>query len=279
MLRDHRPLLVTFADKAAVRDYVAARVGEEYLPRAYAVLSDPDDLLDVELPDVLCGQTHPWQRCRRGGLPRRTGRRPGCRRPVAPGSTATSGPRPSTAAGSGTRRRLARPALRPRTEQGVGVRAGPPPDPGRGAAGRTRTATSRTTTSCSSSTSRCASSRSTPAGSAAGPRTSTRPDWERLDLSGGPAWAPEPQPRPDRLDEMIGLAETLGGGDRLRPGRPLPPARPHRVRRADQLSGRRRQPVLSGQLQPGVRQALDGAEAVPLSAAVTYGSVTYGCVG
>ena len=32
MLRDHRPLLVTFADKAAVRTHVAAAVGEHYLP-------------------------------------------------------------------------------------------------------------------------------------------------------------------------------------------------------------------------------------------------------
>jgi hypothetical protein len=32
MLRNHRPLLVTFAGKEAVRDYVAAAVGEAYLP-------------------------------------------------------------------------------------------------------------------------------------------------------------------------------------------------------------------------------------------------------
>ena len=51
MLRDHRPLVVTFADKAAVRDYVAATVGAEYLPRAYGVLDDAAGLVDLVLPD------------------------------------------------------------------------------------------------------------------------------------------------------------------------------------------------------------------------------------
>jgi hypothetical protein len=50
MLRDHRMLLVTFADKAAVRDYVAERVGEQYLPQAIAILSDPAELRELELP-------------------------------------------------------------------------------------------------------------------------------------------------------------------------------------------------------------------------------------
>ncbi|MCV7417435.1 hypothetical protein H7K36_19180 [Mycolicibacterium litorale] len=50
MLRDHRPLVVTFADKAAVRDHVAAVVGSQYLPHAHAVVGDPSDLYDVNLP-------------------------------------------------------------------------------------------------------------------------------------------------------------------------------------------------------------------------------------
>ncbi len=50
MLRDHRPLVVTFADKAAVRAYVAAIVGEQYLPRVYAIVDDPASLHDVSLP-------------------------------------------------------------------------------------------------------------------------------------------------------------------------------------------------------------------------------------
>ncbi|WP_258063539.1 ATP-grasp fold amidoligase family protein [Pseudoclavibacter sp. Z016] len=52
MLRDRRPLLVTFADKAAVRDHVAERVGAHYLPAAYAIVDDPSDLADLDLPDA-----------------------------------------------------------------------------------------------------------------------------------------------------------------------------------------------------------------------------------
>ncbi len=50
MLRDHRPLVVTFADKAAVRGYVADVVGDRYLPRVYAILDDPAGLAEVDLP-------------------------------------------------------------------------------------------------------------------------------------------------------------------------------------------------------------------------------------
>lgn len=50
MLRDHRPLVVTFADKAAVRDYVADRVGERYLPRAWGVFDSPEELAGARLP-------------------------------------------------------------------------------------------------------------------------------------------------------------------------------------------------------------------------------------
>lgn len=50
MLRDHRPLMVTFADKAAVRDHVASVVGEHVLPRVFHVLDDPADLATVPLP-------------------------------------------------------------------------------------------------------------------------------------------------------------------------------------------------------------------------------------
>lgn len=52
MLRDRRSLIVTFADKAAVRDHVAAVIGEQYLPRAYAIIEDPQSLLDLDWPDA-----------------------------------------------------------------------------------------------------------------------------------------------------------------------------------------------------------------------------------
>ena len=50
MLRDHRQLLVTFADKAAVRAYVAAAVGAQHLPEQYFLLDDPSVLRDITIP-------------------------------------------------------------------------------------------------------------------------------------------------------------------------------------------------------------------------------------
>ena len=50
LLRDHRPLLVTFADKAAMREYVTTVVGEAYLPRALALLGAAGELTGVDLP-------------------------------------------------------------------------------------------------------------------------------------------------------------------------------------------------------------------------------------
>ena len=50
MIKDRNPLLTTFADKLAVRDYVAERVGTDILARLYAVVDDPDDLDFDALP-------------------------------------------------------------------------------------------------------------------------------------------------------------------------------------------------------------------------------------
>jgi hypothetical protein len=50
ILKDRNPLLATFADKVAVRDYVAGPVGPEILPRVYAVTEDPDELDFDALP-------------------------------------------------------------------------------------------------------------------------------------------------------------------------------------------------------------------------------------
>jgi hypothetical protein len=52
MLRDHRRLVVTFADKAAVRDYVANVVGGQYLPEVFALVDDPSALHAVHLPSA-----------------------------------------------------------------------------------------------------------------------------------------------------------------------------------------------------------------------------------
>jgi len=50
MTKDRRPLLTTFADKIAVRDYVADAIGAELLTRLYAVVADPAELDLARLP-------------------------------------------------------------------------------------------------------------------------------------------------------------------------------------------------------------------------------------
>ena len=51
-LFDRRPILVTLADKFAVRDFIRERVGEAFLTRLYLVTEDPDDLTPDTLPDA-----------------------------------------------------------------------------------------------------------------------------------------------------------------------------------------------------------------------------------
>jgi len=50
MLKDRRPHLTTFADKVAVRDYVARLAGSECLTDCYAVVDDPGQLDRASLP-------------------------------------------------------------------------------------------------------------------------------------------------------------------------------------------------------------------------------------
>jgi len=50
MLKDRRPVLTTLADKVAVRDYVARAVGPEVLTELHAVVTDPDELEPDRLP-------------------------------------------------------------------------------------------------------------------------------------------------------------------------------------------------------------------------------------
>jgi hypothetical protein len=50
MLRDHRQLIVTFADKVAVRSYISAVVGERYLPALFYVSADPETFREADLP-------------------------------------------------------------------------------------------------------------------------------------------------------------------------------------------------------------------------------------
>lgn len=50
LLRDRRPLMVTYADKARMRSYVTQLVGAQHLPGLLALLDDPRDLRRVALP-------------------------------------------------------------------------------------------------------------------------------------------------------------------------------------------------------------------------------------
>ena len=138
MLRDHRALVVTFADKAAVRDYVATVVGGRYLPRAYAIVDDPAALRDVSLPDAyVVKPTHGS-----GAAIVVSDRAPReARLPSEQGSWGYSHVRPESAPREDVvriARGLVGPALRPGTESGVGVRADAAADHRRGAARRRR---------------------------------------------------------------------------------------------------------------------------------------------
>ena len=52
MLRDHRPLLVCWADKAHMRRYVGATVGVHFLPRALHLLESAEELRGAEFPEA-----------------------------------------------------------------------------------------------------------------------------------------------------------------------------------------------------------------------------------
>jgi TupA-like ATPgrasp len=50
LLNDRRPLLVQWADKLAVRDYIEAKVGKDYLTELYLVATEPDEVRKEVLP-------------------------------------------------------------------------------------------------------------------------------------------------------------------------------------------------------------------------------------
>lgn len=58
MLKDRRPLLTTFADKVAVREYVAQAAGREVLTECYAVVDDPAELDPSSLPREFVAKTN-----------------------------------------------------------------------------------------------------------------------------------------------------------------------------------------------------------------------------
>ncbi|MCE0536526.1 hypothetical protein LWF15_13495 [Kineosporia rhizophila] len=209
MLRDHRPLVVTFADKAAVRDYVASRVGEQYLPGSFGILDDPADLERLDLPEsYVVKPTHGSgvalvvspQAPAEATLP--SAQWGWVYRHVRP-EAAPMGEVIAIARGwlgklygQGPNREWAYSQIRPRViveEMLTDAHGGIPDDYKffvfhgtcqyvQVDAGRFAERTHDFFTA----------------------------DWKHLPLSGGPAWAdPEPGP-PARLDEMIGIAEKLG---------------------------------------------------------------------
>ena len=208
MLRDHRPLLVTFADKAAVRDYVADRVGAEYLPTAFAILDDARDLAKMTMPlayvvkpthgsgaaIVVSLQAPPeatlpppewgwvYRHVRPEAVP------PGSLVPIAAGwleKLYGQGPNREWAYGQVPRRVI--------VEEMLAGTDGSIPDDYKffvfhGTCHFIQVDAGRF-----------------------GGRTQDfyTPAWKHLAMSGGPDWADPPRARPERLDEMINIAEKL----------------------------------------------------------------------
>lgn len=209
MLRDHRPLLVTFADKAAVRSYVADKIGPEYLPRSYAILDDPQGLDDLALPpSFVVKPTHGsgaaivvspdapadavLPKAQWGWVYAHV------RPDHAPAShlIAIAASWLSKVYGQGPNKEWAYSRIPPRVliEEMLAGESGGIPDDFKffvfhGSCRYIQVDTARF-----------------------GGRTQDfySVDWEHLPLSGGPPWACPARPKPERLDEMIQLAERLG---------------------------------------------------------------------
>jgi hypothetical protein len=209
MLRDHRPLLVTFADKAAVRDYVAARIGADHLPEAYAILDDPDALAAVSMPEsFVVKPTHGSG----AAIVISPDAPAGALLPKAEWGWVYAHVRPEAVEkdqlvaiargwltkvyGQGPNREWAygRVPRRILVEEMLTGGSGTIPDDVKffvfhGVCRYIQVDTARF-----------------------GARTQDffSPEWEHLPLSGGPPWAEPGRSRPERLDEMIRIAEKLG---------------------------------------------------------------------
>lgn len=211
MLRDHRPLLVTFADKVAVREHVRATVGEGHLPALHAVLDDPAGLVGLELPDrYVLKPSHGsgavvvvspgasadarlpeprWGWVYAHVRPEEADRDVLAR--IAAGWLTQlygQGPNREWAYGQVPRRVL--------VEELLSAADGGVPDDYKLFVFHQRCRFVQLD------------------GGRFGARTQDfySTDWEHLDLSGGPAWADPPHPRPDRLDALVVLAEALAAG-------------------------------------------------------------------
>jgi len=208
MLRDHRPLLVTFADKVAVRVYVAEAVGAHYLPAAYALLDEPRDLVGLELPEsFVVKPTHGS-----GAVVVVSPRAPAdAKLPELGGAWIYAHVRPDAA----DREHLARVGAE-WLEQLYGQ--GPNREWAYGPVPR-RLIVEELLTGPDGGipddyklfvfNQRCRYIQVDTGRFGGRTQDFYRPDWEHVPMSGGPPWAPTPQLPPDRLAEMIDLAERL----------------------------------------------------------------------
>jgi len=208
MLRDHRPLLVTFADKVAVRVHVAEAVGAHYLPAAYALLDEPRDLVGLELPEsFVVKPTHGS-----GAVVVVSPRAPAdAKLPELGGAWIYAHVRPDAA----DREHLARVGAE-WLEQLYGQ--GPNQEWAYGPVPR-RLIVEELLTGPDGGipddyklfvfNQRCRYIQVDTGRFGGRTQDFYRPDWEHVPMSGGPPWAPTPQPPPHRLAEMIDLAERL----------------------------------------------------------------------
>lgn len=208
MLRDHRDLMVTFADKVAVRDHVAALAGPDLLPRLLHVIDDPRDLARAALPPAyVLKPTH-------GS---------GVAVVVSPGAAATSRlPDPADAWGY----HHVRPELAP-VEHLVALGEswlsqlygqGPNREWAYGHVPR-RLVVEELLTGADGGVpddykffvfhGTCRYVQVDRGRFARRTQDFFDRDWVHLPLSGGNPWAAPPIPRPERLDEMVRLAERL----------------------------------------------------------------------
>ena len=210
MLRDHRPLLITLSDKAAARDYIASIVGEGYLPALIASVEVPAQLDDMHLPDSYA--IKPTHGSGAGVLVSPTA--PADARLPAPGSGwVLRHVRPEAV----DRQRLAQ-LCAEWLEQIYGQ--GPNNEWAYGQVPR-RVIVEELLTGPDGAVpadyklfvfhQRCRFVQVD--GGRFGGHTQDfyTPAWQRLPMSGGLPWAATPPPRPDRLEEMISIAERLGG--------------------------------------------------------------------
>ncbi len=208
MLRDHRDILVTFADKWAVRAYVESVVGPGHLPALVGVADDPAALRTMSLPEsfvvkpthgsgaviVVSPMAAPEER-----LP--PAQHSWVYRHVRPAAAdrdelaAIAAPWLGQLYGQGPNREWVYGRIPPRVlvEERLLGAAGSLPEDYKFFVFHGRCHFVQVD------------------GGRFGDRTQDffQRSWEHMPFSGGPPWAHPPIPRPDRLDEMIDLAERL----------------------------------------------------------------------